>query len=51
VASPLPEMVFHGLPAEIAETPPQGGTSAYVNAASATVSIGNISDLLYRNSQ
>jgi len=37
-------MVFHGLPAEIAEPPRQGGTSAYVNAASATLRIGNTSD-------
>ena len=44
VAAALPEVVFHGLPAEIAESPRQGGTSAYVNAASATLSIGNTSD-------
>ena len=44
VAPSLPEVVFHGLPAEIAEPPHQGGTSAYVNAVSATLSIGNTSD-------
>jgi hypothetical protein len=45
MAAALPEVVFHGLPAEIAESPRPRGTSAYVNAANATVSIDNTSDI------